>query len=126
MVSIKFSLIVSDTQESYDLHSAQLQPNIQPSQTELVEMSQRAMQVVRLLEEYRRVNFPEVERVKMDSAVAMTPPDDHRPPKRPWEDLSQDGNAAGAETAAPEVFALHSFIESPFLTTTVAAVSHPS
>lgn len=69
-------------------------------------MSQRAMEVVRLLEEYRRANFPEVERVKIDTTVAMTPPDDHRPPKRPWEDLSQDGNAAGAETAVPEVFEL--------------------
>ena len=64
------------------------------------------MEVVRLLEEYRRANFPEVERVKIDTTVAMTPPDDHRPPKRPWEDLSQDGNAAGAETAVPEVFEL--------------------
>lgn len=87
---------------SFASHYAQLQPNVQPTQSELAEMSQRAMEVVRLLEEYRRVNFPEVEQVKMDGAVAMTPPDDHRPPKRPWEDLSQDGNAAGAETAVPE------------------------
>jgi hypothetical protein len=69
-------------------------------------MSQRAIQVVRLLEEYRRANFPEVERIKMDNAADITPSDDHRPPKRPWEDMSQDGNADGAETAAPEVFAI--------------------
>jgi hypothetical protein len=103
LVSI-LSLIVAATQNRHVIHSA-LQPNTQPSQTELLEMSKRAMQVVRLLEEYRRANFPEVERVKMDTAVAMTPPDDHRPPKRPWEDLSQDGNTAGAETAVPEVSA---------------------
>ena len=72
-------------------------------------MSQRAVQVVRLLEEYRRANFPEVERVKMDTAIAMTPPDDHRPPKRPWEDLSQDGNVIVAEVVASEVFPTYSF-----------------
>jgi hypothetical protein len=67
-------------------------------------MSQRAIQVVRLLEEYRRLNFPEAERTKFESAATITPPDDHRPPKRPWEDMSQDGNTAGAENATyPEV-----------------------
>jgi hypothetical protein len=86
-------------------------------------MSQRAMQVVRLLEEYRRAHFPQVERVKMDTTVAITPPDDHRPPKRPWEDMSQDGNAAAPETAAPEVLVTLLSIEFPFQTT-VAAISH--
>lgn len=63
-------------------------------------MSQRAVEVVRLLEEYRRLNLPESERVKMDNASVITPPDDHRPPKRPWEDMEQDENAAAVETVS--------------------------
>jgi hypothetical protein len=65
-------------------------------------MSHRAAEVARLLEEYRRLNLPESERVKLDSAAAITPPDDqdHRPPKRPWEDISQDENAGGAESGS--------------------------
>ncbi|KAG6857391.1 hypothetical protein H0H87_004753 [Tephrocybe sp. NHM501043] len=74
---------------------AQLQqsmPDVCPSPNEVAEMSHRAAEVVRLLEEYRRLNLPESERAKMD-VVAMTPPDDHRPPKRPWEDMSQEENS---------------------------------
>ncbi|KAG6821325.1 hypothetical protein H0H93_000186 [Arthromyces matolae] len=80
---------------------AQLQqsmPDVCPMPEELQEMSQRAAEVVRLLEEYRRLNLPESERVKLDNAVAMTPPDDHRPPKRPWEDLSQEETSNVVET----------------------------
>lgn len=63
-------------------------------------MSHLAEEVVRLLEEYRRLNLPESERVKMDNTMAMTPPDDHRPPKRPWEDMSQqDENSNLVESA---------------------------
>lgn len=62
-------------------------------------MTQRATQVVRLLEEFRRINLPEVERAKLDSAASLNSADDHRPPKRPWEDMSQDG-AVGAELPA--------------------------
>lgn len=89
---------------SFFVYIAQLQaslPEVQPSASELAEMSQRAIQVVRLLEEYRRLNFPEAERTKFENAAAaITSPDDHRPPKRPWEDMSQDGNAGGPETAS--------------------------
>ncbi|KAF8071798.1 hypothetical protein FPV67DRAFT_1747001 [Lyophyllum atratum] len=63
-------------------------------------MSQRAVEVVRLLEEYRRLNLPESERVKMDTTAVITPPDDHRPPKRPWEDMAQDENADATESAS--------------------------
>ncbi|KAF5372778.1 hypothetical protein D9615_010134 [Tricholomella constricta] len=73
-------------------------PDVCPSPEELQEMSQRAVEVVRLLEEYRRLNLPESERVKMDTVI--TPPDDHRPPKRPWEDMSQDENIAAADAAS--------------------------
>lgn len=82
---------------------AQLQaslPHAQPSPAELADMSQRAHQVVRLLEEYRRLNLPENERAKMDSTTGATSTDDHRPPKRPWEDMSQDGGGAGNNEAA--------------------------
>lgn len=68
-------------------------------------MSRRAVEVVRLLEEYRRFTLPEADRVKLDSGTAITPPDDYRPPKRPWEDMSQDDHAIGTEsTSFPEVF----------------------
>ncbi|KAG6865786.1 hypothetical protein C0991_011778 [Blastosporella zonata] len=77
----------------------QSMPDVCPSPEELAEMSQRATEVVRLLEEYRRLNLPESERIKMND-VAMSPPDDHRPPKRPWEDMSQDENPALAESTS--------------------------
>ncbi|KAG5647330.1 hypothetical protein DXG03_000398 [Asterophora parasitica] len=80
--------------------SQQSVPDVCPSPEELQEMSHRAVEVVRLLEEYRRFNLPESERVKMDNAAAITPPDDHRPPKRPWEDMSQDENVTAAESSS--------------------------
>ena len=72
-------------------------PDICPSPEELAEMSRRAAEVIRLLEEYRRVNIPES---KLDSAAAIISADDHRPPKRPWEELSQEDDVAGNETAS--------------------------
>src|ERR1700722_17289218 len=51
-------------------------------------MTQRAGQVVRLLECLRRMTMPENERLKLEASGAL---EDHRPPKRPWEDLSHDG-----------------------------------
>lgn len=71
--------------------TAQIQqsnPNIQPTESELLEMSQRAMTVVRLLEELRRLNAPETEQSREAPSNAMQQsPDDPRPPKRPWEDI---------------------------------------
>ena len=78
-------------------------PDICPSPEELAEMSRRAAEVVRLLEEYRRANLPESERVKLDSAAAIISAD-ARPPKRPWEELSRDDDVAENEAASfPEV-----------------------
>ena len=51
-------------------------------------MSQRAITVVRLLEELRRLNAPESEQNReAPSNVMQQSPDDPRPPKRPWEDI---------------------------------------
>jgi hypothetical protein len=56
-------------------------------------MAQKALQVVRLLEDFKRSHLSESERNKMDVSS-----DDHRAPKRPWEDLGQDGAANGDQT----------------------------
>ncbi|GLB40279.1 putative zinc finger binding to DNA consensus sequence [AT]GATA[AG] [Lyophyllum shimeji] len=97
--------IIKHCSALYDFASryAQMQqsvPEVCPSSQELAEMSHRAVEVVRLLEEYRRLNLPESERAKLDSATVITPPDDHRPPKRPWEDMAQGENAPAAESAS--------------------------
>lgn len=79
-------------------------PHAQPPQDELAEMSQRAITVVRLLEEYRRMNLPEAERAKLLNDPGRVSPDDSRPPKRPWEDMSQDGVTPLAESSGfPDV-----------------------
>ncbi|TFK74151.1 hypothetical protein BDN72DRAFT_886516 [Pluteus cervinus] len=88
--------IVKHCQALYAFASryAQLQaglPNVQPSPQEMAEMTQRANHVVRLLEEFRRLYAPESDVVtKIDAPTPMIT-DDHRPPKRPWEDMSHDG-----------------------------------
>lgn len=68
---------------SSDPSSAQLQSDMteSPSTAELNEMTQRANEVVHRLEEYRRL-YAENDR-KSDGATSL---DDHRGPKRPWED----------------------------------------
>ncbi len=58
-------------------------------------MSQRANLVMRLCEELKRLSLSEGELAK-GSAAAVPPPEEHRPPKRPWEDISADG-AAGTD-----------------------------
>jgi hypothetical protein len=75
-------------------------PHAQPSPNELEEMSQRAQTVVRLLEDLNRMYLPEAEQNR-DTGLPTTvgvpmqvSPEDPRPPKRPWEDISQDDNAA--------------------------------
>lgn len=69
-------------------------------------MKDRATEVVRLLEELRRMNLPEAERNQIESlsasALGSAPPEEYRPPKRPWEDMSQDG--VGASGQDPGVF----------------------
>lgn len=72
-------------------------PNVQPSAEELAEMNTRAVTVVRLLEEFRRMSIPEDERDKLEASSSM---EDHRPPKRPWEDISQGPGNGGGGTEA--------------------------
>jgi hypothetical protein len=74
-------------------------PHTQPTAEELADMTRRAAEVVRRIEDYRRLYASESER-KSENASAI---EDHRLPKRPWEDLSQD-NRSGPEasSSAPE------------------------
>ena len=58
-------------------------------------MGQRANIVMRLCEELKRLSLSEGELAK-GPAAAVPPPEEHRPPKRPWEDISADG-AAGTD-----------------------------
>jgi len=69
-----------------------------PSQAEIAEMGQRANVVIRLCEELKRLSLSEGELAKGPVIVAP-PQEEHRPPKRPWEDPSADG-ATGADTEA--------------------------
>jgi hypothetical protein len=61
-----------------------------PSQAEIAEMGQRANIVMRLCEELKRLSLSEGELAK-GPATVVPPPEEHRPPKRPWEDISADG-----------------------------------
>ncbi|KAI0303660.1 hypothetical protein B0F90DRAFT_1707895 [Multifurca ochricompacta] len=69
-----------------------------PSQAEIAEMGQRASVVMRLCEELRRLSLSEGELAKGSATVTPTH-EEHRPPKRPWEDISVDG-ATGADAEA--------------------------
>ena len=74
-------------------------------------MSQHALAVVRLLEELQRMDFPEDDETRVDSNAMHQSPDDPRPPKRPWEDISQED---GAPMSDPNSFAdVCFFFESP-------------
>jgi len=53
-------------------------------------MGQRANVVIRLCEELKRLSLSEGELAK-GPAIAVPPQEEHRPPKRPWEDASADG-----------------------------------
>jgi hypothetical protein len=82
----------------------------EPHPNELAEMSQRARQVVKLLEDFKRLNGgiplhlpPNVlpgglqqQPSQQPTTIHQAPisPDDVRPPKRPWEDMSQDHTPA--------------------------------
>ena len=65
---------------------------------ELTEMKQRAAEVVRLLDEYRRLSSPELDMKPLISAIP-----NERPPKRPWEDVDRDGRATGGASPYGEV-----------------------
>lgn len=90
-------------------------PHIQPPPEEIEEMSRRALEVVRLLEDLRRSNVSEGQAVAHPTtaaAAAITASgtstagvpmeqnspgggESSRPPKRPWEDTEQDEGAQG-------------------------------
>ncbi|KAK2460963.1 hypothetical protein APHAL10511_007433 [Amanita phalloides] len=76
-------------------------PNAQPSPTDLSEMARLAVQVVHMLEDWKRSNLTDLDRIKLDDS-----PDDSRPPKRPWEDavadVPQDTPDANTEYPATE------------------------
>jgi hypothetical protein len=97
-------LFLQSSHHNSYLFLAQLQqtmPDICPTQQELADMSHRANEVVRLLGEYKRMNLPESQREKHETHPGViTPPDDHRPPKRPWEDTDQGDTEK--EYLAPE------------------------
>ncbi|KAF8348934.1 hypothetical protein F5887DRAFT_948388 [Amanita rubescens] len=82
---------------SFAKNCAQFQtlPHAQPTPSDLSEMSRLAFQVVHMLEDWKRRNLADLERIKLDSAVAS---DDSRPPKRPWEDTSGDGAQEPSES----------------------------
>lgn len=86
------------------------QPHIQPSPGEWEDMSQHALAVVRLLEELRRMDFPEDDGTRVDPNPMHQSPDDPRPPKRPWEDISQE---EGASMTDPNSFAEVCLFECP-------------
>ena len=57
-------------------------------------MSQRASQVVRLLEELKRLSLP-IDQIPKELPAPNGASDEHRPPKRPWQDVSrEDGGVA--------------------------------
>ena len=127
----------------------QTMPHIQPSPEELEEMSQRALKVVRLLEDLRRKNDSEgvqpttppisvagagntATGATTDAGAAMDQdsPDgvgeSSRPPKRPWEDTAQDEGTEGVgEVNGLQDVSLFSFtsVFSLFSTTSFTAIS---
>lgn len=72
-------------------------------------MMQRANYVVRLLEDLRRQVHPDGERKPSPTAIR----DDHRPPKRPWEDMAQESVATEPESASYSEVLLSLLPQSP-------------
>ncbi|PPQ90808.1 hypothetical protein CVT25_012128 [Psilocybe cyanescens] len=78
-------------------------PPPQPPQAELESMLRLAEELIRLLEEAKRANAPEIDQSRMSAPEAMQEsPDDPRPPKRPWEDISQDDAVTNDQNSFPE------------------------
>lgn len=75
---------------------------VQPRKDELVEMAQRAANIVRLLEDLRRVVLPDHVPSSADKNGLgnghVVNGDDYRPPKRPWEEISKE---AGESLQSP-------------------------
>jgi len=77
-------------------------------------MSQRAMAVVRLLADFRRITIPENAQPPLPATgnpspavpLPQEPPstgESSRPPKRPWEDTAQEENAPGEANGFQDV-----------------------
>lgn len=68
-------------------------------------MSRLAVQVVHMLEDWKRSNVPDLDRIKLDSNNnnAFTSNDDSRPPKRPWEEMSRVAAQGGIPDTIMEV-----------------------
>lgn len=66
-------------------------PYMKPGPDELSQMNHRAMEVVRLLGDLRNMSLTDADRAKIDQVAAMPPTEEHRVPKRPWEDMESDG-----------------------------------
>ena len=72
------------------LQATMPQAAVHPSAQEVGEMAQRAGEVVRLLEELRRMSLGGMEERGKGVEVSAGSADGGRPPKRPWEDLGRD------------------------------------
>ncbi|KAF9040994.1 hypothetical protein BDZ89DRAFT_331012 [Hymenopellis radicata] len=91
--------IVEQCSILYHFASPQMaQSPVQPSPTELADMMNRANRVVRLLEDLRRQVYPEGERARSSASSVR---DDHRPPKRPWEDMSKENGITDQTENSP-------------------------
>lgn len=89
---------ISVDTESFPIASLQQSmPHAQPTIAELEEMSRRAMAVVRLLSELRQSDSQDDNESITIQPSAQNTPEESRPPKRPWEDVSQDDGATGSE-----------------------------
>jgi len=76
------------------------QPHIQPSPSELEDMSQHALAVVRLLEELQRLDLAEGGETRVDSDPMHQSPDDPRHPN----DLGGYLTEEGASMPDPNLF----------------------
>jgi hypothetical protein len=83
---------------------------VQPRRDELAEMAKRAANVVKLLGDLKRIVLPESASPSPDKAdlASSVSGDDHRPPKRPWEEISTDDGQLQqqpqADVRSPVVF----------------------
>ncbi|KAH9945086.1 uncharacterized protein BXZ73DRAFT_38982 [Epithele typhae] len=66
-------------------------PSYAPPEQEIQDMNHRANEVVRLIEQLRRMDAGEDVARRDAYPVAANPADEHRPPKRPWEDMGREG-----------------------------------
>lgn len=95
----------------------QTNTHAQPPPAELEEMSERALKVVRLLDEFRRICIPESSQLQtpptgpslVSNPVAPMqsdspgPGESSRPPKRPWEDTQEESVPAGEPVGFQDV-----------------------